>query len=37
MREDWTMSVFKCAGGKLVGLGSLEWGGGGERNVYSLN
>ena len=24
--EYWRISVLKCADGKLVGLGSLEWG-----------
>ena len=30
----WRISALKCAGTKLVGLGSLEWG---ERSVCSLN
>ena len=32
-REDWMLEDY-CAGGKLVGLGSLESG---ERNVCPLN
>ena len=30
----WRISALKCASGKLVGLGSLEWG---ETSVCSLN